>query len=98
MPRADAIQVGGRVGDVVEQEMDRVGSTLSTFNYVVTAQKPTAVNFVCTGRFLSQDKVSVIVSKFHRLEIHVVTSEGLSPVMEFPIYGVVEVMKLFRPP
>eukprot|EP00123_Amoebidium_parasiticum_P014344 comp22455_c0_seq3/m.33753 comp22455_c0_seq3/g.33753 ORF comp22455_c0_seq3/g.33753 comp22455_c0_seq3/m.33753 type:complete len:759 (-) comp22455_c0_seq3:20-2296(-) len=88
---------GDHDGDLGSSGLKQEGGGLSGFNYIVTAQKPTAVNLVCTGHFTSEHELSVIVCKMHRIEIHKVTTEGLTPVLEFPVYGGVEVMELFRP-
>lgn len=67
------------------------------YNYVVTAHKPTAVNACITGNFTSPDDLNLIIAKNTRLEIYLVTPEGLRPVKEVGIYGRIAVLKLFRP-
>ncbi|KAF2894969.1 hypothetical protein ILUMI_11202 [Ignelater luminosus] len=67
------------------------------FHYVVTAHKPTAVTSCVTGNFTSPNDLNLIVAKNTRLEIYLVTPEGLRPVKEVGLYGKVSVMKLFRP-
>lgn len=49
------------------------------------------------GNFTSPHDLNLIVAKNTRLEIHLVTPEGLRPVKEISLYGKVAVMKLFRP-
>ncbi|XP_037087603.1 DNA damage-binding protein 1-like [Pollicipes pollicipes] len=66
-------------------------------NYVVTAQKPTAVNHCVTGNFTSSSDLNLIMAKNNRLEVFIVSPEGLQPVKEIGIYGLIAVMKLFRP-
>jgi DNA damage-binding protein 1 len=66
-------------------------------HYVVTAHKPTAVTACVTGNFTSASDLNLIVAKNTRLEIYLVTPEGLRPVKEVGLYGKVAVMKLFRP-
>nr|XP_020647984.1 DNA damage-binding protein 1 isoform X3 [Pogona vitticeps] len=66
-------------------------------NYVVTAQKPTAVNSCVTGHFTSAEDLNLLIAKNTRLEIYVVTAEGLRPVKEVGMYGKIAVMELFRP-
>lgn len=66
-------------------------------NYIVTAQKPTAVTACVTGNFTSQTDLNLIVAKSSRLEIYLVTPEGLRPIKEIGINGKIAVMKLFRP-
>ncbi|KAL3841910.1 hypothetical protein ACJMK2_019999 [Sinanodonta woodiana] len=68
------------------------------YNYVVTAHKPTAVNACVTGNFTSPNDLNLVIAKNTRLEIYVVTPEGLRPVKEISIYGRIAVLKLFRPP
>ncbi|XP_074660868.1 DNA damage-binding protein 1-like [Tubulanus polymorphus] len=67
-------------------------------NYVVTAHKPTAVNACVTGNFTSCSDLNLIIAKSTRMEIYVVTPEGLRPIKEVGIYGRIAVMELFRPP
>uniref|UniRef100_A0A8W4FDP5 Damage specific DNA binding protein 1 n=1 Tax=Sus scrofa TaxID=9823 RepID=A0A8W4FDP5_PIG len=68
-----------------------------SYNYVVTAQKPTAVNGCVTGHFTSAEDLNLLIAKNTRLEIYVVTAEGLRPVKEVGMYGKIAVMELFRP-
>ncbi|KAL5007237.1 hypothetical protein ScPMuIL_016043 [Solemya velum] len=67
-------------------------------SYTVTAHKPTAVNACVTGNFTSPDDLNLIIAKNTRMEIYVVTPEGLRPVKEIGIYGRIAVMELYRPP
>lgn len=66
-------------------------------HYVVTAHKPTAVNACVTGNFTSSSDLNLILAKNTRIEIHLVTPEGLRPLKEIGLYGKVAVMKFFRP-
>uniref|UniRef100_A0A8C2DSD3 Damage-specific DNA binding protein 1 n=1 Tax=Cyprinus carpio TaxID=7962 RepID=A0A8C2DSD3_CYPCA len=68
-----------------------------SYNYVVTAQKPTAVNACVTGHFTSSEDLNLLIAKNTRLEIYAVTAEGLRPVRELGMYGKIAVMELFRP-
>ncbi|KAF8774370.1 DNA damage-binding protein 1 like protein [Argiope bruennichi] len=68
-----------------------------SFNYVVTAHKPTSVVACATGNFTSPDDLNLLLAKNTRLEIYLVTAEGLRPIKEIGIYGRITVMKLFRP-
>ncbi|XP_035674429.1 DNA damage-binding protein 1-like isoform X1 [Branchiostoma floridae] len=68
------------------------------YNYVVTAHKPTAVNACVTGHFTGPEDLNLIIAKNTRLEIYLVTPEGLRPVKEVGCYGRIAVMELFRPP
>ncbi|KAF7990593.1 hypothetical protein HCN44_000398 [Aphidius gifuensis] len=67
-------------------------------HYVVTAHKPTAVTACVTGNFTSSTDLNLILAKNTRLEIYLVTPEGLRPLKEIGIYGKISVIKLFRPP
>ena len=49
------------------------------------------------GNFTSPDDLNLIVAKNTRLEIYVVTPEGLRPVKEIGINGRIEVLELFKP-
>ncbi|GFR76073.1 DNA damage-binding protein 1, partial [Elysia marginata] len=68
------------------------------YNYVVTAHKPTCVTNGVTGHFTSPNDLNLIIAKNTRLEIYVVTPEGLRPIKEIMIYGRISVIELFRPP
>ena len=50
------------------------------------------------GNFTSPDDLNLIIAKNTRMEIYVVTPEGLRPVKEIGIYGRIAVIELFRPP
>ena len=66
-------------------------------NYLVTAQQATCVDACDTGNFTSTTDLNLIIARNTKIEIMVVTPEGLRSVREFSINGCVEVMKLFRP-
>ncbi|KPI95266.1 DNA damage-binding protein 1 [Papilio xuthus] len=68
------------------------------YHYVVTAQKATAVTACITGNFTSPTDLNLLVAKLSRLEMYLVTPEGLRPMKEVGLYGKVAKMKLFRPP
>ncbi|KAJ8724163.1 hypothetical protein PYW07_008143 [Mythimna separata] len=68
------------------------------YHYVVTAQKPTAVISCVTGNFTSPTDLNLLVAKVSRLEMYLVTPEGLRPMKEVGLYGRVAKMKMFRPP
>ncbi|XP_050465445.1 DNA damage-binding protein 1 [Cataglyphis hispanica] len=67
-------------------------------HYIVTAHKPTAVTACVTGNFTSPTDLNLILAKNVRLEIYLVTPEGLRPLKEVGIYGKIAVIKFFRPP
>ncbi|XP_071830754.1 DNA damage-binding protein 1-like [Apostichopus japonicus] len=68
------------------------------YNYVVTAHKPTAVTACVTGNFTSPDDLNLIIAKNTRLEIYLVTPEGLRPNKEVGLYGRIDILQLFKPP
>ncbi|KAL4282364.1 hypothetical protein GQ457_03G000600 [Hibiscus cannabinus] len=70
---------------------------MSTWNYVVTAHKPTNVTHSCVGNFTSPQELNLIVAKCTRIEIHLLTSQGLQPMLDVPIYGRIATLELFRP-
>lgn len=49
-----------------------------------------------TGNFTSPNDLNLIVAKNYRLEIYLVTPEGLRPLKEVGIYGKIAVMKLYK--
>jgi len=53
--------------------------------------------FVLLGNFTSKVDLNLLIAKNTRLEIYVVTPEGLRPVKEIGIYGRIEVLHLYRP-
>ena len=54
--------------------------------------------FTCEGNFTSPTDLNLILAKNVRLEIYLVTPEGLRPLKEVGIYGKIAVVKFFRPP
>uniref|UniRef100_A0A8C7D0V8 DNA damage-binding protein 1 n=1 Tax=Oncorhynchus kisutch TaxID=8019 RepID=A0A8C7D0V8_ONCKI len=49
------------------------------------------------SHFTSAEDLNLLIAKNTRLEIYVVTAEGLRPVKEVGMYGKIAVMELFRP-
>ncbi|XP_048228697.1 DNA damage-binding protein 1a isoform X2 [Ricinus communis] len=70
---------------------------MSIWNYVVTAQKPTNVTHSCVGNFTSPQELNLIIAKCTRIEIHLLTPQGLQPMLDVPIYGRIATLELFRP-
>lgn len=68
-----------------------------SFNYVVSAQKPTAVTHSVTGSFTGPEDRNLIVAKFTRLEIYLMTPDGLQPQFDVSVYGRIASMGMFRP-
>jgi hypothetical protein len=54
--------------------------------------------FIFSGNFTSPSDLNLILAKNTRMEIYLVTPEGLRPIKEVGLYGKVHVMKFFRPP
>jgi len=53
--------------------------------------------YFVSGNFTSPSDLNLILAKNTRLEIYLVTPEGLRPLKEVGIYGKIAVMKFFRP-
>ncbi|KAL0699191.1 hypothetical protein Bca4012_055313 [Brassica carinata] len=70
---------------------------MSVWNYVVTAQKPTSVTHSCVGNFTSPQELNLIVAKCTRIEIHLLTPQGLQTILDVPLYGRIATLELFRP-
>ncbi|KAJ0589426.1 DNA damage-binding protein 1 [Helianthus annuus] len=69
---------------------------MSTYNYVVTAHKPTNVTHSCVGNFTAPQQLNLIIAKCTRIEIHLLTPQGLQPMLDVPIYGRIATLELFR--
>ncbi|XP_022954780.1 DNA damage-binding protein 1 [Cucurbita moschata] len=70
---------------------------MSVWNYVVTAHKPTNVTHSCVGNFTGPQELNLIIAKCTRIEIHLLTAQGLQPMLDVPIYGRIATLELFRP-
>ncbi|KAF4398471.1 hypothetical protein G4B88_025450 [Cannabis sativa] len=70
---------------------------MSIWNYVVTAHKPTNVTHSCVGNFTAPNELNLIIAKCTRIEIHLLTAQGLQPMLDVPIYGRIATLELFRP-
>ncbi|KAL3643734.1 DNA damage-binding protein 1a [Castilleja foliolosa] len=70
---------------------------MSVWNYVVTAHKPTNVTHSCVGNFTAPNELNLIVAKCTRIEIHMLSPQGLQPILDVPIYGRIATLELFRP-
>ncbi|KAI3495498.1 hypothetical protein L1887_37839 [Cichorium endivia] len=70
---------------------------MSAYNYVVTAHKPTNVTHSCVGNFTGSQQLNLIIAKCTRIEIHLLTPQGLQPMLDVPIYGRIATLELFRP-
>ncbi|KAI8149358.1 CPSF A subunit region-domain-containing protein [Fennellomyces sp. T-0311] len=63
---------------------------MSEFNYVSTAQPPTAIHCTAKGNFLNAREECLIVSKSTRIEIYTIGNNSLTLVLEFGVFGRVE--------
>lgn len=68
------------------------------YNYVVTAQPPTAVFHSLVGNFTGETEINLIVAHSTRIELFLLTPEGLLALSDVGIYGRVATMELVRLP
>ncbi|KAJ8655656.1 hypothetical protein O0I10_008745 [Lichtheimia ornata] len=66
---------------------------MSTFNYVASAQAPTAVNAAVKGNFIVKDRIDLIVSKETFVEVYNIENDLLSLVYQFNLYGRIEALE-----
>lgn len=69
----------------------------SASSYIVSAQKPTVVNGCVVGNFRNTDELDLIISRINRIEMLIMTEEGLKPYREIAIFGRIAVIKAFKP-
>ncbi|CAG9535052.1 unnamed protein product [Cercopithifilaria johnstoni] len=67
-------------------------------NYIVTAYKPTVVTHAVVGSFIVPTELNLVLAKTNRVELFLVTPEGLKPHRECPVFGRIATIKLFRAP
>jgi len=53
--------------------------------------------FSILANFTSPTDRNLLVARFNRIDISLVTEEGLQPIKEIALYGKIEIMKVFRP-
>lgn len=53
--------------------------------------------FFFAGHLTSPTDLNLVVARNNRVELHLVTPEGLRPLKELPIYGKIACMHLFTP-
>lgn len=68
------------------------------YNYIATAQPPTAVTHSLVGNFTAAKDINLIVAQCTRIELYKLAPHGLQPVTTFNLYGRIAVMKLVRMP
>ncbi|CAD5226395.1 unnamed protein product [Bursaphelenchus xylophilus] len=66
-------------------------------NYIASAQKPTVVNGAEVGRFRNEKELDLIIARINRIELLLVTEEGLKPHREIPIFGRIVIIRSFKP-
>ncbi|KAL0476643.1 DNA damage-binding protein 1 [Acrasis kona] len=69
-----------------------------SWNYAVTAYKPSSIRFSLTGNFTGPLDRNLIVGKNNQLEIWTMAEEGIEPKHDVPIYGRISTMSLYRQP
>jgi hypothetical protein len=69
----------------------------SAFNYVVTAHRPSVVTHSATANFTAADEHNLVLAKNTRLEIHLLTPDGLRPLFDFGVFGRIASLEIFRP-
>ena len=70
---------------------------MATFNYVVTAHKPTNVTHSLVACFTGPNTLNLIVSRCTRIEIYALEAQGLQLVLDVPLYCRIATMELWRP-
>lgn len=68
-----------------------------SWNYAVTAYKPTSVTAVMTGNFTGEQKLNLILVKGNNLVVNEVNPEGLKTVVDANVRGRICLAKLIRP-
>lgn len=69
---------------------------VTNVNYVVTIQRPTAVNQTATGYFTSPTDFNLILAKNTNFEIYLITDDGLKLIKDVSINGRINTLKCFR--
>ncbi|PIC34544.1 hypothetical protein B9Z55_014161 [Caenorhabditis nigoni] len=65
-------------------------------SYCVSAKKASVVTESVVGNFTGQDNVDLIVARGNRIDVQLVTPEGLKNICEIPIYGQVSTISLIK--
>ena len=69
----------------------------ASYNYVATAHKPTNVTHSLVACFTGPDTLNLIVSRCTRIEIYTLEAQGLTLVLDVPLYCRIATMELWRP-
>ncbi|KAF9300102.1 DNA damage-binding protein 1a [Mortierella antarctica] len=67
-------------------------------NIVFTARKSSAVSQAIKGNFTGPEDLNLILGKGTRVEVYLITKDGLKLIKEFGIYGEITILQPFRPP
>ncbi|GER24636.1 DNA damage-binding protein 1 [Striga asiatica] len=70
---------------------------MGIWNDALRALEPTNVTHSCVGNFTAPNDLNLIVSRCTRIEIHLVSFQGLQLMLDMPIYGRIAILELFRP-
>lgn len=65
-------------------------------NYIVSAQKATVVTHAVVCNFTGPNDLNLVLAKTNRLELMVVTPDGLKSYREVPVFGRIAAVKAFR--
>lgn len=68
-----------------------------SYLYAATSLKSTAVNYSVVCNFTSPTDTNLIVAKGNQLEIHILKEDGLSLVLETPLFGRIRSLDYYRP-
>lgn len=66
------------------------------YSYVVTSQKPTAVQHTLVCNFTAPNDHNLIIAKGNHLEIHTLCDTGLIAEIDLPIFGKITSLNYFR--
>ncbi|KAI6221851.1 DNA damage-binding protein 1 [Aphelenchoides fujianensis] len=67
-------------------------------SYIVSAQKPTVVNGCVVGNFRNEQDLDLVIARINRIELLLITEEGLKPYRELPIFGRIAIVRAFKAP
>lgn len=68
-----------------------------SYSYVVTSQKPTAVNFSVVCNFTSAEERNLIVARGNYLSVYAVGENSINLVLETPLFGKIKCLDTYRP-
>ena len=68
------------------------------YSYVVTSQKPTAVQHSIICNFTSPTDINLIIAKGNHLEVHTLDKDILIPVQNVALFGKIASLQFYRPP